>query len=167
MKGKLVKHSGSLRKSKRKKKVGAHHEPSHGRSQLQVAARRTNTFDLQSGRVVIVLSAVREFGLCVNFALGRLDRLMGKGFRLYITRLWGFLVAFARTAAGASKGPKVGFLLGRNCRFEIHIGRGVESVESVTRRGVVRRAAWGFELKLKMSRRGNRHAAWRASRRGV
>ena len=57
VKYKLVKLSGSPRKNERKR-VGAHHELSNRRSQLQVAARRTNTFDLQSGRVVIAL--------CVN-----------------------------------------------------------------------------------------------------
>ena len=57
VKYKLVKLSGSPRKNERRR-VGAHHELSNRRSQLQVAARRTNTFDLQSGRVVIAL--------CVN-----------------------------------------------------------------------------------------------------
>ena len=46
--------SVGARKNERKR-VGAHHELSNRRSQLQVAARRTDAFDLQSGRVVIAL----------------------------------------------------------------------------------------------------------------
>ena len=51
-----------------KKRVGAHHELSNRRSQLQVAARRTDAFDLQSGRVVIALGrTVAELVFCLNF----------------------------------------------------------------------------------------------------
>ena len=51
VKEKMVGLSGSLRTNERKR-VGAHHELSNRRRQLQVAARRTDAFDLQSGRVV-------------------------------------------------------------------------------------------------------------------
>ena len=70
----LVKLSGSPRKNERKR-VGAHHELSNRRSQLQVAARRTDAFDLQSGRIAIVLCVNSD---CMGNAFGRRSRLMGK-----------------------------------------------------------------------------------------
>ena len=43
---------------------------------------------------------VREFGLCVNFALGRIDRLMGKRFSSYIRFWW-----LCARCGGSFQGP--------------------------------------------------------------
>ena len=56
---------------------------------------------------------VREFGLCVNLHSGDLVAQWKGVYRLYITQLRG-LEGFARAAAGAFKGPKVGFLPDKN-----------------------------------------------------
>ena len=90
---------------------------------------------------------MREFGLCVNLHSGDLVAQWKGVNRLYITQLRGSLGAFRVfpcAAAGALKGPKVGFLLGRNCRFEIQIGVARCGERRVTRRGAARRAAWGL-----------------------